>query len=75
MVGFRMFVAHHAAALNGTVVNRPDGSVHCEVEGSEAAVDRLIALLQDGPAHARVDSVEVTRQPFRGDLPPFTVSG
>ncbi len=73
MVGFRAFVAHHAGDLNGTVANRPDGSVECVVEGPEEAVERIVDLLHQGPMHARVEAVDVLREPFRGDLPPFTV--
>ena len=73
MVGFRAFVAHHADGLYGTVANRPDGSVECVVEGPRAALDRLVDLLRQGPAHARVEAVDVLREPYRGDLPPFTV--
>ena len=75
MVGFRAFVAHHADGLNGTVANRPDGSVECVVEGPEEAVERIVDLLHQGPAHAHVEAVDVLREPYRGDLPPFTVRG
>ncbi|MBJ7595291.1 MAG: acylphosphatase [Candidatus Dormibacteraeota bacterium] len=73
MVGFRAFVAHHAGDLCGTVANRPDGSVECVIEGPPDAVDRILELLHRGPAHAQVDAVDVLREPYRGDLPPFTV--
>jgi acylphosphatase len=73
MVGFRAFVAHHADGLNGTVANRPDGTVECLLEGPAQAVERVVDLLRDGPAYARVDAVDVLREPYRGDLPPFTV--
>jgi acylphosphatase len=74
MVGFRAFVAQHARGLSGTVANRPDGSVECVVEGPADEVDRLVQLLHDGPAHARVEAVDVLREAYRGDLPPFAVS-
>jgi acylphosphatase len=73
MVGFRAFVAHHAGGLRGTVANRPDGSVECLVEGPQEDVERIVDLLRQGPAHARVEEVNVLREPYRGDLPPFTV--
>jgi acylphosphatase len=73
MVGFRAFVAHHADGLNGTVANRPDGTVECLLEGPAQDVERVVDLLRDGPAYARVDGVDVLREPYRGDLPPFTV--
>jgi acylphosphatase len=74
MVGFRAFVEHHARGLNGTVANAPDGTVECVVEGPAEAVDELIRRLHDGPTYARVDAVDVLREPYRGDLPPFAVS-
>ncbi len=74
MVGFRAFVADHAAGLRGTVANRPDGSVECVVEGATDAVERLLDLLHHGPAHARVEAVDVRHEAYRGDLPPFTVT-
>jgi acylphosphatase len=73
MVGFRAFVAHHAGDLNGTVANRPDGTVECLLEGPAQDVERVVDLLRDGPAYARVEAVDVLREPYRGDLPPFTV--
>jgi acylphosphatase len=72
MVGFRAFVLHHAEGLRGTVANRPDGSVECLVEGPKQNVDHLLALLHDGPRHARVEAVDVQVEPYRGDLPPMT---
>ena len=73
MVGFRAFVAEHADGLNGSVANRPDGSVECVLEGPAARVEEVVGLLHEGPAHARVESVDVLREPYRGDLPPFMV--
>ncbi|MGH7722826.1 MAG: acylphosphatase [Candidatus Dormibacteria bacterium] len=75
MVGFRAFVADHAGDLNGSIANRPDGSVECLLEGPAERVERLVDLLHAGPRHARVDAVDVLREPYRGDLPPFAVSG
>ena len=76
MVGFRAFVLYRAAELgvSGTVANRPDGSVECVVEGERGAVGQLIRSVRQGPRSARVDTVEVVEQPFRGDLPPMRVT-
>ena len=74
MVGFREFVLDNADGLHGTVTNRADGTVHCLVEGEGAEVEALVAKLHHGPAWARVDSVDVVREDFRGDLPSFTVT-
>jgi len=36
-------------------------------------VERLIQSLREGPRSARVDSVDVIEQPYRGDLPPMSL--
>ena len=76
MVGYRAFVARHAAdlGLRGTVANRPDGSVECLIEGPEDSVERLVELLREGPRAARVDAVELTDEPSGSALPPFQVT-
>ena len=49
-VGFR-FTAMHAAnmfRLTGYVRNEYDGSVTCEVQGEEEAIDRFVATIRSG---------------------------
>jgi acylphosphatase len=46
--------------LSGWVRNCPDGSVAAHFEGEEVAIDRMVALLHDGPPHARVSQVDVS---------------
>ena len=49
-VGFR-YTAMHAAnmfRLTGYVRNEYDGSVTCEVQGDEEAIDRFVATIQGG---------------------------
>lgn len=43
----------------GWVRNADDGTVQVHAEGPAAAVDRLVAFLEDGPPAARVEAVEV----------------
>ena len=74
MVGFRAFVLEHGAGLQGTVANRPDGTLECVAQGGREQVDRLISLLHTGPTHARVEAVEVQVEPARGDLPPMRMT-
>lgn len=59
-VGFRWFVQQSASSLGlaGWVRNTADGSVEVEAEGSPVEVERLRALLGDGPSGAHVESVE-----------------
>lgn len=67
-VGFRRFVQRCAQreGVNGFVQNLPDGSVACEVEGPDAAVERFLADVRRGPALARVDRCDVEAIPPRG---------
>lgn len=60
-VSFRWYTRQEAVrlGLTGWVRNAPDGSVRLEVQGSSRAVDELVGWLHDGPAHARVSSVDV----------------
>ena len=60
-VGYRFTIERSARRLGveGWVCNRVDGSVEVFGQGAEAAVDTLIELLETGPRHARVISVEV----------------
>jgi len=65
-VGFRWFVIREAAQLGlvGWVANAPDGTVRLEAEGERRAIDRLVALVRQGPPGADVDDVvtsELTR--------------
>jgi acylphosphatase len=48
-----------AAGVHGFVRNRADGAVEAEFEGSEAAVERMIAWCRIGPARAHVGGVEI----------------
>jgi acylphosphatase len=59
-IGFRWFVREAARALDvaGWVLNRPDGSVEVEADGSEAAIQSLRAALQTGPEGAVVAALD-----------------
>jgi acylphosphatase len=76
MVGFRAFVIRHAggAGLNGTVRNLPDGTVEAVLEGPTGAVERVVDLLHQGPAHARVERVDVEKAAPSGNLPAMSVA-
>jgi acylphosphatase len=45
--------------LGGYVENRPDGTVHVEVEGPEESLEQFRQWLWEGSPTARVESVEV----------------
>ena len=76
MVGFRAFVIRHAgdAGLSGTVRNLSDGTVEVVLEGPAGAVDRVVALLHQGPSHAHVGRVDVTFETPSGKLPAMMVA-
>lgn len=50
------------AGVGGWVRNRPDGTVEALFEGPEDGVRQLLDWVRHGPAHARVDRVEVTEE-------------
>lgn len=49
--------------LDGYARNLPDGSVEVAARGDSAALDALADWLRDGPAHARVSTLEVVTPP------------
>jgi acylphosphatase len=64
--------AHRVA---GWVRNRVDGAVEAAVEGEEDAVQGFIAWCHDGPPGAHVTDVQVTIEPYTGELQGFRVVG
>jgi acylphosphatase len=59
--------AARAEGLAGCVRNRGDGAVEVEVEGPQAAIDRVVAWCHEGPPRARVEHVDVTTIPTVGE--------
>ena len=57
-VGFRMFVQQNAMNLGitGWVKNMSDGTVTMELQGSQAAIDRLEAIIREGNYFIKVQS-------------------
>lgn len=45
--------------LRGMVKNLPDGTVYAEIEGEEAALEKMIDWCLQGPELARVEEVKV----------------
>jgi DNA ligase D-like protein (predicted 3'-phosphoesterase) len=62
-VGFREAAVRRAGDLGvlGWARNDDDGALRVHAEGSEAALEELVAWLHDGPRGARVDAVDVER--------------
>jgi acylphosphatase len=59
--------AARAEGLAGWVRNRGDGAVEVELEGPQAAIERVVAWCHDGPPRARVEHVDVTPIPTVGE--------
>lgn len=59
-VGYRDWAMREARArgLSGWVRNRRDGSVEALVRGEPGSVERFIAASRQGPAAARVDTID-----------------
>ena len=67
-VAFRVSTRQQARRLGvrGWVRNRPDGSVEASFEGPPQAVHAAVEWCQRGPAWARVERLETTREPTTG---------
>jgi DNA ligase D-like protein (predicted 3'-phosphoesterase) len=67
-VGFREAAVHRAHDLGvlGWVRNEDDGTVLVHAEGPGAAVDGLVAFLEQGPRGARVEAVAVEATKVEG---------
>ncbi|MBI4771245.1 MAG: acylphosphatase [Chloroflexi bacterium] len=74
-VGFRFFVLRAVEDLpvTGWVRNRRDGTVEVEAEGAAAALQALLAHLQQGPHGAYVTRVEATWSPAGGKYSSFGI--
>lgn len=74
-VGFRNFTQLNAKQLgiNGYAKNLPNGTVEVVAEGDKAQLDALVALLQEGPRFARVDSLTTDERPFTGEYKTFGI--
>ncbi|MEH3089276.1 MAG: acylphosphatase [Microbacterium arborescens] len=61
-VGYRYSLRLEAerAGVAGWVRNRSDGSVEAVLEGTDAAVDDVLAWMAGGPPGAHVDGAQVT---------------
>lgn len=74
-VGFRYFVLRHARSvgLRGYVRNLPDGRVEFLLQGTPAAVARMIDQIRSGPAYARVDDLSLTDSNESADESEFVI--
>lgn len=74
-VGFRFFTVQLATelGLTGWVANRHDGTVQVIAEGSQSALESLLARLWEGPASGLVLDVSADWQPATGEYERFGV--
>ena len=75
-VGFRWFVRERARALGltGWVRNQPDGTVEVLAVGDDSALEKLRALLTEGPMGSRVSGVDARHDaPRIQPLDPFGI--
>jgi acylphosphatase len=74
-VSFRYYTLQEAtrAGATGWVRNLPDGRVEAVFEGSEAAVERVVAWCRQGPRGARVEQVEILPETPTGEFQGFRI--
>lgn len=74
-VGFRYEARSQAKSLglNGWVQNLSDGGVELWAEGAQSAVERYKRWLAKGPPGARVDTIDISDRPARGEYSGFTI--
>jgi len=58
--------------VNGWVRNLMDGRVEAVFEGEEHSVKMLVNYCRQGPSAARVDHLDVSYGPFKGEFSNFT---
>ena len=59
-------------SVNGWVRNLMDGRVEAIFEGEEHAVKTLVNYCRQGPPAARVNNMEVSYGPFKGEFSNFS---
>jgi acylphosphatase len=74
-VGFRWAVEDEARDLGvtGWVRNLPDGRVEAVFEGDRESVERMVEFCRRGPAAARVDDLQATREEHSGEFDGFSI--
>jgi acylphosphatase len=57
----------------GWVKNLPDGTVEAVLEGSEPAVERLLAFIRANPGRSTVSEVRILHERIEGAFESFTI--
>lgn len=74
-VFFRAYTKQKADELGikGWVRNLPDGRVEAVFEGEDDKVDKMIKWCWKGSPHARVESVKVIEEDYKGEFDIFEI--
>ncbi len=75
-VGYRASFLHETAKfphIVGWVRNLPDGKVEACLQGREADIQSIVEWSRRGPAHGRVDHVEVSNEALDLSLVRFEI--
>ncbi|MHA1239067.1 MAG: acylphosphatase [Candidatus Odinarchaeia archaeon] len=59
--------------VSGWVRNLPDGRVEAVLEGKKVDVEKVINFCRRGPPSARVEDVQVTWEPYKGEFKGFEI--
>ncbi len=60
-----------SVGVRGWVRNLPDGRVEAVFEGKEPDVKAIVDFCRLGPSSARVDSVEINSEDYKGEFSDF----
>jgi acylphosphatase len=74
-VAFRWSALDYAKdlCLRGYIRNVSYDKVEAVIQGSATHVELMLNWLRHGPSHARVDNIQITRQPLSESLEAFTI--
>ncbi len=59
--------------MKGYVINLPDGSVECVIEGEKEKVERMIEFCRKGPPGSRVENLEIKWEKPSNEFDSFDV--
>lgn len=59
--------------VGGWAMNLPDGTVQALFEGEKKKVEELVGWCHHGPSGARVDKVDIFREPYKGEYRHFDI--
>ncbi len=59
--------------VKGYVINLPDGSVECVIEGEKEKVERMIEFCRKGPPGSRVENLEIKWEKPSNEFDSFDV--